>query len=69
MMPPKSSATGADTLRAVLRGDDAALNPDALLAVRFARAVLQHDPEADVIRAEVQQRWGRRAVPLLEGCS
>jgi hypothetical protein len=52
----------ADTLRAVLRGDDAALTPDALLAGRFARAVLQRDPEVDAIRAEVRQRWGRRAV-------
>jgi hypothetical protein len=52
----------ADTMRAVLRGDDAALTPDALLAVRFSRAVLQRDPEAEVIRAEVRQRWGRRAV-------
>ena len=54
-----------DTLRAVVRGDVAALGPDARLAVLFSRAVMQRDPEADVLRAQVRERWGRRGVITL----
>jgi hypothetical protein len=54
-----------DTIRAVVRGDLASLGPDARLAVLFARAVLAHDPEADVLRAQVRERWGRRGVIAL----
>lgn len=53
------------TLQAILRGDDAALGPDARLAVMFSRAVLQRDPEADTWRARARERWGRRGVVSL----
>jgi hypothetical protein len=55
----------AETLRALVRGDDAALGPDARLAVMFTRAVMQRDPEADVWRARARERWGRRGVVAL----
>jgi hypothetical protein len=54
-----------DTIRAVVRGDLASLGPDARLAVLFARAVMARDPEADVLRAQVRERWGRRGVITL----
>lgn len=52
----------AATLRAILRGQEEALPTDAALGYRFARAALRHELEADVLRAEVVQRWGRRAL-------
>jgi hypothetical protein len=55
----------AATIRAILRGQEAALPSDAALGYRFARAVLRHELEADVLRAEVVQRWGRRALVSL----
>ena len=54
-----------DTIRAVVRGDLEALGPDARLAVLFSRAVMQRDPEADILRAQVRERWGRRGVITL----
>lgn len=53
------------TLRAILRRQEAAMPADALLGYRFAEAALRHDPEADVLRAEVVHRWGRRALVSL----
>ncbi|HZR37247.1 MAG TPA: hypothetical protein VFA75_17895 [Nevskia sp.] len=53
------------TIRAMLRGQEAAMPPDAALGWRFARAVLAHDLEADVLRREVVRRWGRRALVSL----
>jgi len=50
------------TLSAVVRGDEAALSPEVRLGVRYARAVLAHDAEADTLREEIVQRWGRRAL-------
>lgn len=55
----------AETLRAILRGDEAALNPDARLAMMFTRAVMQRDPEADNWRERARERWGRRGVVSL----
>jgi hypothetical protein len=55
----------AATLRAVVAGDDDAMPPDQRLAVRFTRAVLDHDPEADALRDEVVARWGDDAVVSL----
>lgn len=46
-------------LRAVIEGDEAAMTDDVRLAVRFCRGVLCRDPEADVLRTEVERRWGR----------
>lgn len=54
-----------ETLRAVVHGDDERLRPDALLAVRFVRAVRARDPAADALREQVVERWGRRALVTL----
>jgi hypothetical protein len=56
------AGVSADTLRALIRGDDGALGPDARLAVEFTRAVMQRDPTADVLRDRARERWGRRGV-------
>ncbi len=49
-------------IAAVVAGDEAALPREAVIGVRFARAVLARDPEADLWREEVERRWGKRAV-------
>ena len=54
-----------ETLRAVLRGDDGALGDDVLLSVRFARAVLARDLEADTLREQVVTRFGKRGLVSL----
>jgi hypothetical protein len=54
-----------DTLRAVLRDDDDAMNADVRLGVQFARAVLARDARADSLRDEVLARWGRRGLVSL----
>ncbi len=54
------------TLRAILLGDGKGMPPDGLLGYRFAQAVLARDlAESDRLRAEVAQKWGRRAVVSL----
>lgn len=50
---------------AVVAGDEAALPREAVIGVRFARAVLARDPEADIWREEITRRWGPRAVIAL----
>jgi len=50
---------------AVIAGDEAALPREAVIGMRFARAVLARDPEADVWREEAARRWGPRAVIAL----
>ena len=52
-------------VRAMLTGDEAGMGPDAALAWRYARAVCARDPEADALRQQIEQRWGRRAVMSL----
>lgn len=52
-------------LRAVLTEDAAAMPADVALAWRFARATLDHDPEADRYRDEIVRRWGPKAVMSL----
>ena len=52
-------------LRAVLSGDESAMSADVRLAVRYARAALRHDPDAEACRADVLQRWGPRALARL----
>ena len=52
-------------LRAILAGDEAGMGEQALLGVRYARAVLAHDPQADTLREEIVRRWGPRAVVSL----
>lgn len=49
-------------LRAILAGDEQAMGENAALGVRFARAVLAHDPEADTLRDRIARRWSDRAV-------
>lgn len=56
------AGVASSTVAAIIAGEVAALPPDAALAVRFARAVIAHDPEADTLRAEITRRWGPRAV-------
>lgn len=55
----------AETLRAVLRADDAALSEPVRLGVRFARAVLAHGAEAEPLREEVVRRFGPRGLVSL----
>jgi hypothetical protein len=49
-------------LRAVVSGDDAALPPDVLLAVQFARASLTRDAQADELRERIVTRFGHRGL-------
>jgi len=53
------------TLAAVVAGDDGALGEDVRLAVRFTRASLAHDLEADALREAARARWGPRGVASL----
>jgi hypothetical protein len=52
----------AATLRAVVGRRPDELPADARLAYRFAEASLAHSLEADPLREEILQRWGRRAL-------
>jgi len=50
------------TIAKVLEGDLAVMTERTRLGVSFARAVLARDPAADDLRAEIERRWGPRAV-------
>ena len=64
-MAEREGVTPAN-LRAILANDEQAMTPDAALGFRFAQAVVRRDlPEADTLRAEVERRWGRRALVSL----
>ncbi|MDD9947357.1 MAG: hypothetical protein OXU20_40335, partial [Myxococcales bacterium] len=52
----------AATLRAVLAADDQAMDEDIRLTVRFCRAVLDRDPQADDLREDIIRRWGKRGL-------
>lgn len=54
-----------DILKAIVRGDEHAMPNDVALAVRFTRAVLNHDPSADDYRAQIVQRWGAQGLVSL----
>ena len=54
-----------EVLRAVLTENPDAMPDDVVLAWRFARACLAHDPAADELRAEIVERWGEEAVVSL----
>jgi hypothetical protein len=56
------AGVGAATLRAIVSGDLAAMPDDVALAVRFTRATLRHDWEADTLREDVVLRWGKRGL-------
>jgi hypothetical protein len=49
-------------LRAVVARDYQAMPYEVALAARFAEATLRHAPEADDLREEVVQQWGRRGL-------
>jgi hypothetical protein len=49
-------------LKAIVAGDIAAMPDDVALSVRFTRATLRHDWEADRLREEVVRRWGKRGL-------
>lgn len=52
-------------LRAIVDGNESAMGSDVALTVRFTRAVLAHDLEADPLREQIGSRWGERAVMSL----
>src|SRR5215475_7588326 len=54
-----------EILRAILTDEVAAMPDEVALAWRFTKATLAHDPAADDYRAEILERWGRRAVVSL----
>lgn len=53
------------TLRAVLAGELESLPPDCALAVRFARAVLTRDVEAEPLREALLAKFGKLGVVSL----
>jgi hypothetical protein len=59
------SGVPAPAIAAIVAGDEAAMSGEVALGVRFARAVLAHDPKADVYREEIVRRWGPRALLAL----
>ena len=63
-MAGRAGVSDAD-LRAILRGDAAAMSAEAALGYNFARAALAHAPEAEILRQEVIRRWGRKALASL----
>ena len=52
-------------LRAIVKRDFVAMPAEAVLAVRFAEATLRHAREADELREEVVQQFGRRGLVAL----
>ncbi len=52
-------------VRAILAREFAVLEPDVVLALRYAEAVLSHAPELDPLHAEIQRRWGNRGLVSL----
>jgi len=52
-------------LEAIIVGDERAMPEDALLGMRFAKAVMAHDPVADDLRTDIVRRWGERALVSL----
>ena len=44
------------------RDRDTGLSDEVLLGVRFACAMLTHDPDAEELRNEIVRRWGPRAL-------
>ncbi|MGE0402358.1 MAG: hypothetical protein AB7T06_36995 [Kofleriaceae bacterium] len=52
-------------LASILRGDVGAMSDEVALGVKFARACIAHDVEADTYRDEIVRRWGKRALVSL----
>ena len=55
----------APVIAAIVAGDEAAMPREVALGVRYARAVLAHDADADRWREEILAGWGPRAVLAL----
>jgi hypothetical protein len=55
----------APVLRAIVEHDIDAMPDDVSLAFRFANASLARDPEADALREQVVERWGKRGLVSL----
>jgi hypothetical protein len=51
-----------DLIRKVIAGDLAALPDDVALTMRFARAVIDRDLEADALRERIHAKWGHTGV-------
>jgi hypothetical protein len=51
-----------NTIAAIVAGDHARAGELAALGMRFALAARAHDPAADEPRADIERRWGKRAV-------
>lgn len=61
-----AAGVSAEVLRGILGGDRRAMGEDAALAFDFARAVVgRHLADADETRAEIERRWGPKAVAAL----
>jgi hypothetical protein len=54
-----------EILQAIVKGDEKAMPDEIALAVRFTKAVLNHDPSADEYRTQIVRRWGMRALVSL----
>jgi len=52
-------------LASILRGDVSAMSDEVALGVKFARASLAHDVEADAYRDAIVETWGKRALVSL----
>lgn len=52
-------------LNAILARDMRALPAEVALSLRFAQAVLSHDPAAEELRGEIIKRWGQRGLMSL----
>jgi hypothetical protein len=58
----EAAGVGPDLIRQVVAGDLAALPDDVALTVRFARAVIARDVEADALRERIHAKWGPAGV-------
>jgi hypothetical protein len=56
------ASVGAAILQVIISSDLAAMPDHAALAVRFTRATLRHDREADALREAAVRRWGKRGL-------
>jgi hypothetical protein len=61
-----AAGVAPEVLRAILTGDRFAMGEDAALGFDFAQAVVgRHLADADETRAEIERRWGPKAVTAL----
>jgi hypothetical protein len=55
----------ATTIAKLIRGDETEMTEPTRLGAKFARAVLARSPAADDLRAEIERKYGPRAVITL----